>query len=299
MTISSLSPGAVRPDPRADVDGYLARLGLERPARPDAAWLFAAHRAHMARVPYENLEIQLGRPTTVDPAEAIARIARGRGGYCFHLNGALGTLLASLGYDVTRHLGDVRGPADEQDSPLLRINHQALTVRCEGAEHFVDCGLGDAPLEPMPLRAGEWEQGPFTYRLEPWAQREGGWRFVHDPRAHSFPSMVFAPEPVEPEAFAEAHARLSTSPESGFVQAAVVARRTEGALEVLRGRVFTRIDAAGVGTYTLDARAQWFELLADVFGLALPEVGEDARERLWQRVSRAHEQWLAKRAAAA
>lgn len=296
MTIPSPLPGRVRPDARADVDGYLARLGLERPRRPDLRWLFAAHRAHMARVPYENLEIQLERPTTVDPVEAIARIARGRGGYCFHLNGALGTLLACLGYDVTRHLGDVRGGPGEQDLPELRINHQVLTVRCEGEEYFVDCGLGDAPFEPMPLRAGESAQGPFTYRLEPWAQRPGGWRFVHDPRAASFISMVFAPEPVEPAAFADAHRHLSTSPESGFVQAAIAARRTATALEVLRGRVFTRNDAAGVGTYTLDTSAEWFALLADVFGLRLDEIDPEARERLWQRVSRRHEQWLAERA---
>ena len=287
----------MRPDPRADVDGYLARLGLDRPSRPDAQWLFAAHRAHISRVPYENLEIQLKRPTTVDPVEAIARIARGRGGYCFHLNGALGTLLACLGYDVTRHLGQVRGVDADQDAPELTINHQVLTVRCAGGEYpqyFVDCGLGDAPFEPLPLRAGVSVQGPFSYRLEPWAQREGGWRFVHDPRAESFPSMVFAPEPVEFSAFAQAHQHLSTSPDSGFVQAAVVGRRTAQALEVLRGRVFVRNDGVQVTKEPIDTRAQWYELLADVFGLTLPEIDTAARERLWQRVSRAHEQWLAK-----
>jgi arylamine N-acetyltransferase len=297
--------GPVRPDPRADVEGYLARLGLSRPARPDAAWLYAAHRAHMARVPYENLEIQLERPTTVDPAESIARIARGRGGYCFHLNGAFGTLLACLGYRVTRHLGEVRGNLDEWDLPELTINHQVLVVRCEdgesdesgegdaGGEYFVDCGLGDAPFEPMPLKAGESVQGPFRYRLEPWAGHPGGWRFVHDPRSASFPTMVFAPEPVEVSAFAAAHERLSTAPDSGFVQAAIAARRDAEAVEVLRGRVFTRIDAAGPARRIVDSLAEWYEMLADVYGLELRDADAAARERLWARVSRAHEVWLA------
>jgi arylamine N-acetyltransferase len=288
--------GAVRPDPRADVEGYLGRLGLSRPARPDPAWLYAAHRAHMTRVPYENLEIQLDRPTTVDPAESIARIARGRGGYCFHLNGAFGTLLACLGYRVTRHLGQVRGNPDEWDLPELTINHQVLVVRCvddQDAEYFVDCGLGDAPFEPMPLKAGESVQGPFRYRLEPWAGHPGGWRFVHDPRAGSFPTMVFAPEPVEVSAFAAAHERLSTAPDSGFVEAAVAARRDAEAIEVLRGRVFARIDADGRTRRVIDSRAEWYELLADVYGLELRDTDAAARERLWARVSRAHERWLA------
>jgi len=340
----------VRADPAADVAGYLARLGVPRPERPDAAWLSLAHRAHMARVPYENLEIQLERTTSVDPVEAIARIVRGRGGYCFHLNGAFGLLLACLGYQVTRHLADVRGQdvdeaaaqdaadaagatgvvglasaggvvgergaaesakaADGAVAAGLRtglgagddtgfgagrdVSHQALKVRCaEGEEWFVDCGLGDAPYEPMPLRVGESVQGPFTYRLEPWAERPGGWRFVHDPKAGSFSSMVFAPEPVDVEAFAAAHRRLSTSPDSGFVRSAVVGRRDAFAKEVLRGRVFTRIDAAGRSERTIETRGEWFALLADVFGLHLREVDGAARERLWARVSAEHEKWLA------
>ncbi|HTJ69276.1 MAG TPA: arylamine N-acetyltransferase [Actinospica sp.] len=299
--------GAVRPDPAADIDGYLARLGLERPGRPDAAWLFAAHRAHMERIPYENFEIQLNRPTSVDPAETIARIARGRGGYCFHLNGALGTLLASLGYDVTRHLGEVRGAEVDQASTGLTINHQVLTVLCDGEAWFVDCGLGDAPYEPMPLREGTpngigtrtaVSQGPFTYGLEPWAGRVGGWRFVHDPGHESFVSMVFAPEPVGVEAFAQAHHRLSTSPDSSFVRAAIASRRDAHGADVLRGRMIYRIDGDGVTKQPIDSQQAWFELLADVFGLHLDDVDETERAALWRRVSAAHEEWLAERAAA-
>jgi N-hydroxyarylamine O-acetyltransferase len=290
--------GAVPPDPAADIDGYLARLGLERPARPSTDWLFAAQRAHMERIPYENLEIQLGRTTTVDPAESIGRIARGRGGYCFHLNGALGTLLATLGFDVTRHLGEVRGPNDDQAGTDLTINHQVLTVECEGGSWFVDAGLGDAPYEPMRLEAGVLvAQGPFGYGLEPWAGRPGGWRFLHDPAQESFTSMVFAPEPVGPGAFAEAHLRLSTSPDSDFVRAAVAGRRHARGADVLRGRVLYRIDGGGTTKELIESRSAWYELLADVYGLHLPDVDAAERAKLWDRVVAAHEQWLADRGA--
>ena len=284
--------GAVRPDPRADVEGYLARLGLSRPARPELEWLFAVHRAHMERIPYENLEIQLGRATSVDPVEAIGRIVRGRGGYCFHLNGALGTLLARLGYDVTRHRAEVRGSGDDQYAAGLTTTHQALTVVCEGRTWLVDVGLGDAPYEPLRLRTGSTTQGPFTYGLERWSARPGGWRFVHDPSALSFTSMVFAPEPVEPAAFAEPHERLSTSPDSSFVRAAVVARRDARGADVLRGRVYYRVDAAGVTKRPIESRGEWFTLLADLFGLRLADVDTADRERLWARISQAHERWL-------
>lgn len=290
----------MRPDPSADLDGYLARLGLARPARPDAAWLAAACRAHMERVPYENLEIQLGRPTGVGPAESIARIVRGRGGYCFHLNGAFGTLLAGLGYQVTRHPAQVFSAGSEPADASLEINHQALVVACEGVRWFVDCGLGNAPYEPIALTDGEpaeAAQGPFAYRLEPWTARPGGWRFVHDPKAASFTTMRFAPEPADPDAFAEAHLRLSTSPDSGFVRSAVAGRLAGAGIEVLRGRVYSRIGADGTERRVIETRAEWYGLLADVFGLALPDVDEADRTRLWTRVSAEHASWLEAEAA--
>lgn len=294
---ASIPDLTVPADPRANVDGYLDRLGLERPARPDLEWLFAAHRAHVDRIPYETVDLHLERPTAVDPIAAIDRIVAGRGGYCFHLNGAFGTLLACLGYEVTRHLGDVReDPEDE--GPEVDINHHVLVVRCEDESWFVDVGLIDAPYEPMPLRTATSEQGPFTYGLEPWTDRPGGWRFRHDSRG-LFPSMVFAPEPVSIDAFADAHRYLSTSPESGFVRGLSVGRQDELGVDLMRGRVFWRVDAAGRTSHIVDDQAEWFGVLADVFGLHLSDVDQDARDRLWVRVSAAHERWLAYQAAQA
>jgi len=81
-----------------DTAAYLQRLGLEHPGPPSADGLRALHEAHVEQVAYEALEIQLGRPTTVDPHEAAARIVgQHRGGYCYHLNGAFSLLLGRWG----------------------------------------------------------------------------------------------------------------------------------------------------------------------------------------------------------
>lgn len=81
-----------------DVDGYLERLGLDAEP-PSVAALRRLHAAQVERVPYEALEIQLGRPTPLEPSASLARILRGRGGYCYHLNGAFSACCAS---SVTR-----------------------------------------------------------------------------------------------------------------------------------------------------------------------------------------------------
>jgi N-hydroxyarylamine O-acetyltransferase len=286
-----------------DVPGYLARLGLADPGRPSVAALFALHRAHVERVPYENLEIQLGSPTTVDPSESAERIVRRRrGGYCFHLNGAFAALLAALGYRVRWHVG---GVVSGGEAPGASGNHLALTVHglatedCPDGVWFVDVGLGDALHEPLPLRPGVFRQGPFTYALDRSSVVPFGWRFDHDPTG-SFTGMDFTPASAGPEDFAATHVRLSTAPDSPFVRTLAVQRRDASGVDMLRGRVLSRVEGSAAGCATareeeLTTADSWHAALADVFGLTLEDVPAQRRRELWERVCRAHEAWTAQR----
>ncbi|MFD9568215.1 arylamine N-acetyltransferase [Streptomyces sp. NPDC059982] len=275
-----------------DVDGYLAVLGMDRPPAPTAGALRALHRAQVERVAYENLDIHLGRPTGIGAAESAARIVRGRGGYCFHLNGAFGALLTALGYDVTLHRAGVQ--AAPRDPAGASGDHLALTVSLDGGRWLVDTGLGDALHEPLPLREGTYTQGPFTYALAPSAAVPGGWRFTHDPRG-SFTAMHFAPDPVELSSFAAEHERLSTSPESGFVRVLTAQLRDAKGVDVLRGCVLRRTGAGGTDERTIDSADDWYEVLTGVFRLDLTDVDAPARAALWQRVHSAHQEWAAAR----
>ena len=149
-------------------DAYLARLGLDAEP-PSVEALFRIHRARVERVPYETLWIQLGERWGVDTAGSVARIAlRRRGGYCFHLNGAL--------------------------------------------------------HERLPLLAGAYDQSPFHLVLSQTPGTVGDWHLSHDP-AGGFAGMAWRSAPVEMDAFAERHAWLSTSPDSGFVRVLTAQRR--------------------------------------------------------------------------
>ncbi len=288
--------GAVTTD--IDVPGYLRRLGLRRLAgqAPSVAGLHELHRAHAERIPYECLEIWLGRPTTVDPAESVSRILRGRGGYCYHLNGAFSALLRALGYRVTRHVGGVQSSAERPAG--ASANHLVLTVSgLPGSDRWlVDLGMGDGLHEPLPLAEGDYRQGPFRYALRPSEAEPGGWRFDHDPRC-SFLGMDFRAEETGMSAFAAQHEHLSTSPESGFVQTACVQRRDGSGVDGMRGLVLARVGDASTRTI-LDGPAEYFAALADVFGLTLGDVTPAERAALWRRLAAAHEKWLAQRTSA-
>ncbi|PBC63170.1 hypothetical protein BKI49_15660 [Streptomyces sp. Tue6028] len=278
------------------VEAYLLRLGftLDEDRKPSAAELRALHRAHVERVPWETLEIHLGRPTTVDPHESIARILRGRGGYCFHLSGAFATLLTALGYDVTWHRGGVHSDAGSQP-PGATGGHLVLTVDCDGQTWVVDVGLGGVLYEPIPLRAGSYRQGPFTYGLRPSEVEPGGWRLDNDERGH-FAGMDFTLAPAAPADFAECHAVKSTSPDSQFVRIAAAMRRRADGVDQLRGCVLTSIDATGHARRELSTADEWFGVLAGTFGITLDEIDPAERIALWEKVRIAHTAWRASRA---
>src|SRR5262249_13695677 len=156
--------------------------------------------------------IHLGDRWSIDPTESMRRVARdGRGGYCFHLNGAFSELLAALGYDVTRHVGGVHGPDGPSEDAMA--NHLVLTVAGlarddnPGGEWYVDVGLGDALHDPLPLVAGPYEQVPFHLVLDD-APELRGWHLTHDPRG-SFLGMAWRAEGTQMDAFAEKHEFLS------------------------------------------------------------------------------------------
>lgn len=280
-----------------DVTGYLRRLGLDHPGPPTAEALALIHRRQVECIAYNTIDIHLGRQTTVDPLAAAHRIVTtGRGGYCFHLNGAVGALLVALGFDIRRHRGGVWSAADEV--PLRPFpNHLALTAHGlptaenPGGDWFVDAGLGDALYEPVPLRSGEVRQGPFEYGLTVSPALAGGWRFRHDP-AGSFVGMDFEPRLATPDDFAEAHTVLSTSPTSGFVQYLSVQRRDEAGVDKLVSLTLRRIEGPRVSESEVGSATEWFAALADIFGLTLDDVDASEKAGLWRRVRAAQDQWL-------
>jgi arylamine N-acetyltransferase len=276
-----------------DAARYLARLGLAHPGPPSAEGLAALQRAHVERVPYENLSIHLGVPTTINPYDSAARILSGRGGYCYHLNGAFSLLLSALGYAVHWHLAGVQG-RDEPRPVGATGNHLALSVHGLPARGnpdgmwLVDAGLGDGPHSPLPLRTGEFRDGPFQYGLQPSGVEFLGWRFTHDPSG-SFTGFDMRADVAVPSQFQTQHEWLSTAPESPFARMVSVMRRHATGVDVLRGRVLHRQPDGG--RRELTGQAEWYEALADVFGITLADLGGYERDALWRRVSAAHEAW--------
>lgn len=143
---------------------YLRRIGYDGPTTPNAATLCGIHRAHMLRVPFENLDMQvLHRHIDLDEGAFYEKIVgRRRGGYCYELNGLFAALLRALGFAVTLHsarLAGNRGAAGPE------FDHLTLVVQLE-ERWLADVGFGESFQKPLLLDCdGPQAQESGTYRI--------------------------------------------------------------------------------------------------------------------------------------
>src|ERR1700741_2738067 len=85
-----------------DTASYLARIGYTASTVPISDSLRALHAAHLYAVPFENLDISLGRAITCDEERFLHKIVHlRRGGFCYELNGACAALLRERGFQGT------------------------------------------------------------------------------------------------------------------------------------------------------------------------------------------------------
>lgn len=130
-----------------DVAAYLSRIGVSTPVGLTVGDLERLQRAHLTTVPFENLDVYHRRGVDTGADWSVPKIVdRGRGGWCFELNGAFAALLEALGFTVKRLGATVLGGRQVSDIPT----HLSLEVALD-RPYLVDVGFGDSFIRPLPL----------------------------------------------------------------------------------------------------------------------------------------------------
>ncbi|MBD9698360.1 arylamine N-acetyltransferase [Flavimobilis sp. GY10621] len=217
---------------RLDLDAYLDRIGCVRPRTASVDALREIHRAHVASIPFENLDVVLGRRVSLDLDAIEAKLVGARrGGYCYEHALLLGAALTRLGYVVERLLVRTGEPLEH---PRPRA-HAALRVTINGAPWFADVGYGSGLLEPIPFaEAGSHRQGVWGFEML--RGGDGYLRFRRDAGAGWRTEQTLTDEPIYPVDLAVANEGTSTSPTSPFVQTLHVVRVDEDCERSLHGR---------------------------------------------------------------
>lgn len=204
-----------------DSQAYLNRLDYHGPSAPSAETLRLLHRAHMLAVPFENLDIFLGRPVILDEQAFYDKIVRcRRGGFCYELNGSFAALLRELGFTVTLLSGRVIDPGGLGPE----FDHMTLLVQLH-ERWLADVGFGDSFREPLRLDDPRDQlQARVAYRV-----RSAGadWTlFQQLPGEDWSPQYQFTLQPRQLIEFAGMCRYHQTSPESHFTQKRVCSRAT-------------------------------------------------------------------------
>jgi N-hydroxyarylamine O-acetyltransferase len=248
-----------------DVQSYLARVGYKGSTSPTLETLRAIHYAHLLNVPFENLDIALGRKIALDEDSFIRKIAeRRRGGFCYELNGAFAALLRALGFRVTLLSARV-ALSDGGESP--EFDH--LTLRVDLDETWLaDVGFGESFLEPLRIKPGvEQMDRAGTFRIVERGERlllekkqpVGAWKGQY--------SFTFQSRRLEEFAgMCEYHQR---SPESHFTQNEICSRATPEGRITLAGMKLIVTRNGEREERRLKSEDEWRDTLRERFEVVL------------------------------
>lgn len=248
-----------------DVPAYLARIGYSGSVEATAETLRAIHRAHMLSVPFENLDISLGRQIVAEEDAVLKKvIAHQRGGFCYELNGAFAALLRGLGFKVTLLSARV-ARANGGEGP--EFDH--LTLRVDLQEPWLaDVGFGESFLEPLRLEAGREQFDPAgTFRLIEDGSR---WQMQKsEPDAPWKPQYSFSLLPRRLEEFAGMCHYHQTSPASSFTQKRICSRATPDGRITLSEMKLIVTNKGQREEVILASEEEWLRTLEEQFGLRL------------------------------
>lgn len=252
---------------RFDLDAYLERVGRPAIGGASLATLSALHLAHVASIPFENLDVLWKRGIALDAASLDAKLVRGgRGGYCFEQNALFELALRTLGFDVVPLAARVRYRA----ARVLPRTHQLLLVTVAGERFVADVGFGGQTLlVPLPLEADvAVAQHAWRYRL---AREDDALVLQVEGDEAWIDLYAFTLEPALPPDLEMANWYVSTHPASRFVTTLTVQQATPSVRRVLANLDYTEDRGGGRASTRRLAPDALPALLRDTFGLRLPE----------------------------
>jgi N-hydroxyarylamine O-acetyltransferase len=263
-----------------DLPAYLARTGYDGPLTPALSTLRGLQWAHVSSIPFENLEIVLGRPVLLDLESVQAKlVGRQRGGYCYEHTLLFAAVLERLGFpSVTGVAARIRMGADA----LRPASHALLLVQAsdDSRTWVCDTGFGSGPLEPIELAPGAVvSAGGWSYRIEQQpidagAKQSATQWVTYRLTGEQVDLHSFTVDPRYPVDYNVSNYYTSTNPRSPFVGRLFTQRMAPGVNHVLNDRTLTILRTDGSEETRELSPAEVPGVLAERFGIEL-----DAEDR--------------------
>jgi N-hydroxyarylamine O-acetyltransferase len=253
-----------------DLAAYCARIGYAGPRAPTLAVLRDIVAGHAGAIPFENVDVLLGRGVRLDAPALHGKLLRQRrGGYCFEQNSLLQAVLRASGFRVAGLAARVEwGRPPGNVGPRT---HMLLRVELPEGPHLADVGFGGlTPTAPLRLEANREQATPHeTFRLVSAASElmlqaklAGVWSDLYR----------FSPAEQEPIDYEVANWFTATHPGSLFTNHLIATMPAPGCRYTLYDDKFAIRSLDGrAERRRLTGAADLGEVIAGRFGLALPQ----------------------------
>lgn len=262
-----------------NLDQYFERIAYNGPREPTLDVLNSIHRGHVFTFPYENLDVVLQRPVDQDIRRIFKKMVRNRrGGWCYEQNGLLGWALSAVGFNVTRMTGGVMRAVFGDGA---WGNHLVLRVDLEES-WIADAGLGDAIVQPVPLKAGVFNQDWRSFQLEHLGKDD--WRF-HNRENASPLSFDVKDRIADEDLFTTTSTHLQEDAGSMFRQNLTCQLMTQDGTHALLGRVLRNTGAHKSSRHLIQSEDELEYVLQTTFSINTPDL-----TGLWEHVVARHQE---------
>ena len=250
---------------------YLERIGIPKDqVTYDLGSLKILQRNHLLKVPFENLDIHWKRPIVLDTEKFFEKIVvKGRGGFCYELNGSFNELLRSLGFET--YLVSARVFSGVENGHGPEFDHAAMIVRLNGEQYLTDVGFGAFTAEPLRFVLDEEQSDPtgtFVIRkraddyFEVMKRQDGVWRSEY----------IFKDVPRELSEFAEMCDFQQYSPDSHFKKGKLCSIMTEHGRKTLTDKSFIVTSRDKKTERPIISDEEFYSLLETEFGIVADRI---------------------------
>ncbi|OEH91583.1 arylamine N-acetyltransferase family protein [Bacillus solimangrovi] len=253
------------------VDSYLKHIHINKQDYTDDKELLnAIHHHHYLYIPFENLDIHLGKRLSMNPNEVLEKIVTGnRGGLCYETNSLLYLILEELGYNV--HFISSKFWNKEKQTWNADYSHLALCVTINGDQYLFDVGMGGAFIHPIQLEDNNTQTDlNGQYRIV--KETQSSFILLKNIDGNWIQELKIDANPQPLEAFIPMLHKTETDPLSHFTQKIICSKQTLTGRISITNRALKITNHGEKNVYPIIDHFEWDRLLYEHFNINIPSI---------------------------
>jgi len=135
---------------KMNIEDYINRINYSGDLSPNLEVLKGLQSAHLLNVPFENLDIHYGNYINLDLDNIYDKVVlKGRGGFCYELNGLFDAFLKRIGFD-----------SKIISARVYDDKRKAFGKEYDHIKYLVDVGFGEFVFHPLKVELDKLQSDP-------------------------------------------------------------------------------------------------------------------------------------------